>query len=330
MGNCVRNWVKRILDCALVAFGLLNANWAFAEYPEHAIKLVVPYAPGGSSDIVSRHVAEFLGKALGQAVVVENIGGGGGAIGTQRVAHAAADGYTLLVGANSELLINKLLQPNLEYDALRDFTPIALIGTGANVIVGKPTLSAATFQDVLALARSRSGGLNYGTSGHGTIQHLAGEMLRLRTKANIAHVAYRGAGPLMNDIIGNHIDLGVATLASAKVFIESGQARAYAVTSAQRSEFAPQIPALSEFPELSNFDLEVWWGLFAPAKLSPAIASTIEQKMLSVLDNPELKRNLAKQAISISKKTSKELAAYLISENEKFRTIISDGKISVK
>ena len=330
MSNWLRSLVRAGGVATIVLFGAVGSTGASAEYPDRPVKLIVPYAPGGSSDIVGRQIAEFLGRALGQPVVVENVGGGGGAVGTQRATGAAPDGYTLLIGANSELLINKLLQPSLAYDAQRDLTPIALIGTGAIVIIGKTALQATTLQDALALSKSRPDGLNYGTSGQGTIQHLAGEMVKLRTHANLTHVPYRGAGPVLTDVVGGHVDLGIATLASAKPYIDAGQAKAFAVTSSHRSEFAPQIPAITEVPGLAGVSLETWYGLFAPAKLPPAIAARLEERMNEVLRNPELKKNLANQAISISTKSAKDMVPFLAAENEKFRSVISEGKITIQ
>ena len=306
------------------------AGSAAAEYPERPIKLIVPYAPGGSSDIVGRLVAEFLQKEIGQSVYVENISGAGGAIGAQRAVASDPDGYTLYIGANSEMLINKLLQPNLSYDAIRDYTPIALIGTGAIVILGKPTLQANTIQEAVALVRSTSSGMDYGTSGHGTIQHLIGEMVKAKLKLNIVHVPYRGAGPLMTDIIAGHVNLGIATLASALPLITTGKVKALAVSSAQRTEFATQIPTLSEVPELKSFHLETWYGVFAPAKLPPAIAVKLEEKLLIALGSVELKTKLAGQAISINKMTAKELRDFVVSESEKYKSIISEAKIAIQ
>lgn len=302
---------------------------ANAEYPDRPIKLVVPYAPGGSSDIVGRQVAQFLSKALGQPVVVENIGGGGGSIGVQRVAAASPDGYTLLLGANSELLINKLLRPELPYDAATDFTALGSIGTGSIVIVGKPGLQATTLGDVLKLA-TKNGGLNYGTSGLGTIQHLVGEMIKLKTSAPLTHIPYRGAGVLASDVAGGQVDLGIATLASVKQLIDAGKVRAYAVSADKKSEFASTIPALSETPRLADLTLETWYGVFAPAKLPTSIAATLQQKLQAIVQEPELAKNLEGQAISISRKPAKDLPEFLRNENQKYRAIITDAKISIQ
>ncbi len=289
---------------------LLSVFSASAQYPDKLIKLIVPYAPGGSSDIVGRQIAQFLSKALGQTVVVDNIGGGGGSIGVQRAAAAPADGYTLLLGANSELLINKLLRPELLYDALTDLTPLASIGTGSIVIVGKPGLQAKDLSAVFALA-TKNGGVNYGSSGLGTIQHLAGEMIRLKAGVPLNHIPYRGAGPLVADVAGGQVDLGITTLASVKQMIEAGQVKGYAVTADKISEFAPAIAPLSDTPRMSNLHLETWYGVFAPAKLPSAIAITLQNKLQTIIENPELAKSLAGQAISISRKPAKELPDFL-------------------
>ncbi len=313
----------------LMAVAAAFASPASASYPDRTIRLIVPYAPGGSSDIVGRQVANFLSKAIGQSVVVENVGGGGGSIGVQRVQSAPADGYTLLLGANSELLINKLLRPELPYDAQRDFTPLASVGTGSIVIIGKTGLAADSMADVLALA-GRSGGLNYGTSGLGTIQHLVGEMLRLRTGAPLTHVPYRGAGPLASDVAGGQVDLGIATLASVAQLIESKKVKAYAVSSDKPSEFAPNVPAWSDTPRLSNFTLETWYGVFAPAGVPKDVAAKLQDKLQEALGNPELAKSLSAQAVSIAKMPPQDLPAFLARENDKYKTIISDAKISIK
>ena len=313
----------------LISFTAFLAFSASAVYPDRPIKLIVPYAPGGSSDIVGRQVAQYLGKALGQTVIVENIGGAGGSIGVQRAVTAMPDGYTLLLGANSELLINKLLRPELPYNALTDLTALGSIGTGSIVIVGKPNLQAKDLSAALALA-TKNGGLNYGTSGLGTIQHLAGEMIRLKSGAPLTHIPYRGAGPLASDVAGGQVDLGIATLASVKQMIEGGQMKAYAVSADKPSEFSPTIPPLSDTPRLTNLTLETWYGVFAPANLPPSIAATLQQKLQTVVNSPELAKNLSDQAISISRIPSSELTDFLIKENDKFRAIISSAKINIQ
>lgn len=323
------NWSKLLGFAALPALILATAS-AWANYPDKPIKLIVPYAPGGSSDIVGRQLASFLSEEMGVSVVVENVGGGGGATGVQRAAHASGDGYTLLLGANSELLINKLLRPELPYDAARDFTPLASIGTGSIVIVGKPGLPAKNMGEVIRMAKHGGTGINYGTSGVGTIQHLVGEIIKLRTNASFTHVAYRGAGPLVSDLAGGHVDLGIATLASVSKLIEAGKVQAYAISSGERTAFASGIPAISETPDLNDITIETWYGIFAPASIPTDIAETLQQKIQAVLRNPDLEKNLAQQAIMIAPKKPEDLKAFIAAETDKYKSIITQAKISVQ
>lgn len=321
--------INRVVGLALAA-SLAAALPALAEYPERPIKMIVPYAAGGSSDIIGRVVGEFLERAIGQPIIIENIGGAGGAAGTQRAVAAAPDGYTLLLGANSELLINKALQPSLPYDASRDLTPIGLVAAGAIVFLGKAGLPAKTWPELMALAGSSPNGINYGTSGHGTIQHLGGEMAKAKTKIKMTHVPYRGAGPLMNDLVGGHVDTGIATLASARAFIESGKVRALAVLSEQRTEFAKDIPSVKELPNLSEVILETWYGVFTPANLPGPIATKLEQAVLGVLDDPKFKDKLAAQAISIRRMPADQFREFVAREGEKYRGIVSEAKITLQ
>lgn len=320
--------IRRTVRTGLLIGLGLGLGPALADYPDRPIRLIVPYAAGGSSDIVGRSFAERLEKILGQPLVVENIGGAGGYVGASRAAAAEPNGYTLLIGSGSELLIRNLLQPTPSSDPLKDFTPIALIGAGPMVLVGKPGLAAASLPELFTLVRSKPDGVNYGTAGHGTFMHLVGEAVRFRGKVGINHVPYRGAAPLMTDVIAGHVDIGVASLASALPFIQAGKARAIAVSSAKRTEFAPEIPTLAEQPELANFNLELWIGLFGPAKLPPAIAAKLQAATLSVLDDPEFKSKLASQAIAIRKLSGQEFGAFLKGENEAYRKIISDSQIA--
>ena len=320
------------LTKVLTALSAIFASVAFtiaahAEYPDRPIRLVVPYPAGGSSDIVARNFAEFFEKAMGQPIVIENVGGAGGYTGALRVANAPPDGYTLLVGAGSELLIRNLMQPAPVADPLRGFTPISLIGAGPMVVVGKPDLKAVDLKAVVLLSKDQSNGLNYGSAGYGTFMHLVGEAVKFRTTAKMTHVPYKGAAPVMTDVIAGHVDLGVSSLATALPFIKDGKARAYAVSSLTRTEFAPTIPALSEFSDLKDFSLELWIGLFGPADLPADITAKLQSKTLAVLDDPSLKSKLANQSIAIRKLAGSDFRAFLEAENSKYKKIIADADI---
>lgn len=321
--------IERLLAAFAVALlAMIPAlSGAQAAYPERPIRLIVPYPAGGSSDIVARSFAEYFERAMGQPIVIENVGGAGGYNGAMRVATAAPDGYTLLIGAGSELLIRNLLQPSPVADPMRQYTPISLIGAGPMVLVGKPDIKAADLKAVIALANGQADGLNYGSAGHGTFMHLVGEAVKFRTNAKVTHVPYKGAAPVMTDVVGGHVDLGVSSLATALPFIKDGKARAFAVTSADRTEFAPDIPTLAEYPDLEGFSLELWIGLFGPAGLPADVVAKLEQASRAVLDEPELKTKLARASISVRKLSGAEFKAFLDAENQKYKKIITDSEI---
>ena len=330
-GASYRSWARKwFTGFASTTLCLLFASeFAHADYPDKALKLIVPYATGGSSDIVARLFGERLEKELGRPVVVENVGGAGGALGAQRVQAARPDGYTLLIGAGSELLIRGLLQPT-PYEVTKDFTPITLIGTGPMVLVGKRDLPAEKLEDLLALARRQPGKMSYGSAGQGTFMHILGEAFKSKAGLEIGHVPYRGAAPLMTDVLGGHIDLGVASLASALPSIKRGMVRGYAVSSLERVPFAPDIPTLSEVNELSGLELELWIGLFAPRGLSPEIASRLERASTKIINASDFKEKLAEQALVSRSMTGDEFRSYLERERAKYREIIEKGKITLE
>jgi tripartite-type tricarboxylate transporter receptor subunit TctC len=311
---------------ALIA-ALALPQAARAEYPERPITLVVPYAAGGSSDIVGRLFGERLERILGKAAVIENVAGASGSIGAQRVANANPDGYTLFVGSGSELLIFKHLNPKVRYDTLQDFKPIALLGIGPIAVIGKPELQANTIAEVIALAKKDTE-LNYGTAGVGTFMHLVGEAINAHNKTRIKHVAYRGAAPVMQDVIGNHVELGVASLASALPFIKAGQAKAFAVSSPQRTDLAPDIPSLAELPEMAGFHLELWIALFAPAKTPDDIVRKLEAATTQAINDPQFKQKMADQALVVRDIRGTDLTKYLASEDEKYKAIIESASIA--
>jgi tripartite-type tricarboxylate transporter receptor subunit TctC len=321
--------VGRLLTAlAISALALIPAmSAAQAAYPDRPIRLIVPYPAGGSSDIVGRSFAEHLERALGQPVVIENVGGAGGYNGALRAANSTPDGYTLLIGSGSELLIRNLLQPQPVADPLRPYTPISVIGAGPMVLVGKPDLKATDLKSVIALAKEQPKGLNYGSAGHGTFMHLVGEAIKFRTKANITHVPYKGAAPVMTDVVGGHVDLGVSSLAGALPFIKGGQAKALAVSSAERTEFAPDIPTLSEHPDMKDFSLELWIGLFGPANMPADVVAKLQEATRKVLDEPGLKEKLARGSISVRKLSGDDFKKFLETENQKYKKIITDAEI---
>jgi tripartite-type tricarboxylate transporter receptor subunit TctC len=319
----------RLLLVAVAAVALGQAGPVFVQYPDRPVKLVVPYPAGGGADIAGRLLAERLEPILGQPFVVENVAGAAGSLGAQRVASASADGYTLLLGGGSELLIRKLLQPT-PYDTFRDFTPIGLVGTGPMVLIGKKSIGAGDLRSLIALARSRPGALSYGSGGRGTYMHLIGEAVKSKAGLDIAHVPYRGAPPVVSDIVSGHLDLGVVSLAAALPMIESGRVQAFAVTSAKRVDFAPSIPALSEVNELEGLHLELWMGLFGPSGLPTSAKSRLEVALESTLDDVRLNSKFVEQAITVRKSSGRSFENMIHDENERYRAIITSGKITAE
>jgi len=314
-----------------LAVGLACAGTAaFAAYPEKPITLIVPFAPGGSSDIIGRSLGQPLSEKLGQPVVIENVAGAGGVLGTQREVRSAPDGYTILLGSGSEILINKLINPSITYDASRDLTPVVFVGTGPMVLLGKPTLQANNVPELLQLARSKPGALNYGSAGNGTPMHVAGELLKMRAKVSMTHIPYRGAAPALADLLGGQIDLAVSTLSAAQPHIKGGKVKALATTGAQPSELAPGIPAMGTQPGLAGFDLGVWFGLFVPAKTPADVVQKIQSAAQQVLADPAIRKRLAEQGISASGESADSLRKFMTAETEKYRAVVKAANITAE
>ena len=322
MSNRTRS-LRRMAAACLVA----ATSAAIAAYPERPVTLVVPFAPGGSSDIIARSIGQPLSERLGQPVVIENLGGAGGIIGTQKVVRAKPDGYTVLLGSGSEILINKLINPKTPYDATKDLVPLAFVGTGPMVLVAKTSLPAKTVAEVLALARAKPDSLSYASAGNGTPMHVAGELLKIRGKVSMVHVPYKGAAPALTDLVGGQIDLGVSTLSAALPHIRSGKVKAIAVTSAKRTELAPDIPSIAETPGLKGFDLGVWFGLFAPAGTPPDVTRKLQAETQAVLQDAAVRKRLAEVGITPSGAAGDALAKFMVTETETYRKVVESAKI---
>ncbi len=312
----------------LAALLIVTASQVVHAYPERPVTLVVPFAPGGSSDIIARTIAPTLGERLGQPVVLDNVSGAGGTLGTQKTVRAAPDGYTMLLGSGSEILINKLINPKTPYDALKDLSPIVFVGTGPMVLIGKTAMAASTVAELLKQAREKPGALSYASAGNGTPMHVAAELLKMRAGVSMVHIPYRGAAPAITDIVGGQIDLGVSTLIAALPYIRSGKVKAYAVTSLQRSELAPEIPALSQTPRLEGFDLGVWFGLFVPAGTPADVTKKLQTAAAATMADAGVRKRLNEQSIRPSGAGADELEKFMAQEVEKYRSVVKAAKIT--
>jgi tripartite-type tricarboxylate transporter receptor subunit TctC len=301
---------------------------AFAQgdgFPERPITVVVGYPPGGSTDLTGRAVADQLAKQLGATVVVENASGAGGAIAAQKVSRAAPDGYTLLLGANNEIAISRLVSSSVKY-TYKDFTPIGLVAYQPMVLVASVQSGIRTVDDFLKAARSHPGRYSYGSSGVGTALHLAGEMVKQQAGIAVMHVPYRGVAPLTTDLIGGSLDFGVFVLSSGLPHIRGGKVVALGLTEKQRSASAPDIPALAEHPALRNMDISVWFALMAPPELPQAVAAKLRKALAEVLQAPAFRKRLEDAGSRIAP-PDVDMAQFLAAEDAKYQRIADFAKI---
>ena len=289
-------------------------------YPAKAVRLVVPFLAGGSTDIVGRTVAQKLNEMWGQPVVVDNRPGGGTTIGTEAVARAAPDGYTLLV-TPAPFTINPSLLAKIPYDALNDFAPITLINTTPLVMVVHPGVPAKTVKELIALAKAKPGKLNFGSSGTGGSNHLAGELFDAMAGVKMVHIPYKGNAGALTDIVGGHLDVVYNGLTSALALIKGGKLRVLAVTSLQRTAALPDVPTLNE-SGLKGFEAVAWNGLTAPAKTPREVILKINADVLKIVNSPELKERLKAEGSDPVGSSPEQFAAFLRSEVAKWAKVI--------
>ena len=318
---------RRALLVVATISALISAQQVHAQsWPQaKTINLVVGYPAGGSVDLVARIIAEPLGKRLGAQIIVENVGGAGGTIGGQKVVNAAPDGYTLLLGSGSEVSIARLYNSAVKYNGETDLTGIGLIGVTPMVFVAGPKAGVKTMDEALALARRNPGQLNFASSGIGTPLHVAGELINLKAGTTIKHVPYRGAAQMMQDVLGNNIEFGVFVLSSALPHIESGRMTALALTTPDRSRAAPQIPAMSEFQKMKDYNMNVWFGLFGPAKLPQDMATRLNKELAEVLRDPTVWQKLQKAGISNEGGTPQALSSFIKAETLRVRSVVTQA-----
>jgi tripartite-type tricarboxylate transporter receptor subunit TctC len=317
---------------AIALVGAVISTAAFGQsYPTRPITLIVPYAAGGSVDAVARIVTPKLSERLGQNVVIENVAGAGGIVGTQRAARATADGYTLLFSVESTMAIAKLVQPStVQYDSQKDFQPISLIGTSPLVLAGKKSIAADTTDELIKLLRANPGRFSYATSGTGTSLHVAGEMINLEGKVSVVHVPYRVGAQMVTDLIGQQIDLAMLPLVMALPNYRNGNIKVFGTTEPARSPVAPDLPSLAEHPDLKNVNVTVWFGLFAPAKTDAAIVERLHQAVAAALQEPDVRTKLAETGLRLVGNTPAEFAIFLAQEIEKFSAIVKAANIKAE
>lgn len=308
---------------ALLAFAPVAAQTD--SYPNKPITIVIGYPPGGSTDLTGRTLAHELSKKLGVPVVIENLGGAGGAIGAQKVANAAPDGYTLLAGASNEIAITRLVSSAVKYE-LKSFTPIGLIATQPMVLVASQKSGVKTLAQFLSVVKQNPGKFSYGSSGMGTALHLAGEMVKDQGGLFMTHIPYRGVAPLANDLLGNNIDFGVFVLSSGLPHIRSGRVIALGTTEARRSAMTPDIPALAENAALKGIDINIWFALMGPANLPEAVASKLKKALNDSLQTPDLRKKLEDSGSTVSP-LNVDMPKFMAQETAKYKRIVEFAKI---
>ena len=318
----IHDW--RALVCVIALFAGVHVAGA-QNYPSRPIRLVVPAAPGGGTDISARVLAEGLGQVLGQTVVVDNRAGAGTTLGADIVAKAAPDGYTLLITPNA-LAINVALYRKLPYNTLRDFAPISLVADQPNILVAHPSLAAKSFPEFVALARAQPGKLVYGSGGVGVGSHLAMELLLISQKLELVHVPYKGVGPAVTALLGNEVAVLLSTFASALPHVKAGRMRALGVTSAQRAPALPDIPTIAE-SGVPGYEYGTWYALVAPAGTPRTIVERLNRATGEVLAFPKTVERFVAQGLTPTPSTIEKFRTYLKSEIETWIKVVREAKI---
>jgi tripartite-type tricarboxylate transporter receptor subunit TctC len=305
-----------------------SAGDAWALYPDRIVRIVVPFAPGGGTDVIARTLAQEMAKDLGVTVIIENKPGAGTIIGTQAVATSEPDGYTLLMGTFANA-VNPSLNAKLPYDPHKDFAPVALIARSFNIVVVNPKSPIKSIADLIAAAKADPDKLSYGTFGTGTSAHLAGELFKNMAKVNLTTVPYKGAAPGITDLVGGQIQVMFTTVASAASLIAGGQLRALAVTSAERSPAFPQLPTVAE-AGVPGYSAESWYGLFAPARTPADVIDRLNKSAALAVQSEAFKRLAVNEGLVMIAGPPQELERYFRGEEERWRKVIQDAGIKIE
>jgi tripartite-type tricarboxylate transporter receptor subunit TctC len=310
----------------VLLLGLLAATGVAAqEWPTKPVRFIVPYPPGGGTDVIARIVQPSVSEALKQQVVIENRGGAGGALGTEQAAHSAPDGYTFLFTLSSHT-INPLLY-KLNFDTERDFAPVTLIVSVPQIITTLPGSPIQSMQDVVRMAKEKPGFLNFGSVGNGTPSHIAGELIKLKAGIDMVHIPYKGGGPAVADTLGGQLSMSIVTMPAAISHVRSGKLRALAVTTLKRNPGAPEIPTVAEALKMPDYEVDSWYALFAPAKTSRAIIERMQKAVATAIQRPEVKQKLLEQGGDTVGSTPEHLDGVVKAELKKWADVVRAAKI---
>jgi len=305
----------------------MTAAASAEDYPNKPVRLIIPFPPGGSNDVVGRMFATQLSEKLGKQVVVDNRGGAGGVIGTEVAANAPPDGYTLLIISIAHS-VNPWLY-KLNYDPIKSFTPVAILASGTNVLVVNPELPVKSVKELLDLAKQKPGELQYASAGVGSFQHLGGELFKLEAGVNILHVPFKGGGPAMIDVIGGHTKIMFSSLVQTTPHIKSGKLRALGTGGAKRSPVLPDVPTIAE-AGVPGYEALNWWGIVAPAGTPPAIVEKLHKDLTAVQDSSIIQDEMAKQGANVVRMSSAEFGQFMQSEMTKWQRVVKEGKLKAE
>ncbi|MBR1209450.1 tripartite tricarboxylate transporter substrate binding protein [Bradyrhizobium sp. JYMT SZCCT0180] len=313
---------------AVIAVGFVaSLSSAHAQnYPTRAITLVIPFAPGGSTSIVGRGIADKMSELLGEKVVVDNRPGAGGTIGTKAVAKSDPDGYTLVLGYTGTLAIGPSLYKSAGYDPRKDFAPIGLIGNAPNSLVVHPSFPAKTVAELIAHAKLNPGKVNFGSAGAGTVSHITGEYFARTAGITLVHIPYKGTGPALTDLLGGHIPMAFAPIPASHPNVSAGKLRALAVTSTTRSSLLPDVPTMAE-AGLAGFDASLYYGLAAPAGTPRPIIDKLNKVLRDALGSDEVKRQLANDGTEITPGTPEDYADFIDKDEKKWSQLIKTSGV---
>ena len=316
-----RRVISRLVCALLVSSAALAGA---ADYPEKAVRFVVGFTPGGPSDLVARLLGQKLAESWGQQVVIDNRAGAGGNIAAEIVAKAPGDGYTLLLGNNSILATNAALYGKLAYDPVRDFAPVILVASQPNILVVHPSLPVKTVKELITLAKSKPGQLNYASSGSGAAAHLSGELFKAMTRVDMVHIPYKGAGPALNDVLAGQDQLMFATSLSVVPHIKSGRLRALGVTTAARMKTMPELPTIAE-AGVPGFEATTWHGIVMSSNTPAALVSRVNADTAKVLNLPDIRERFSALGGEIIGGTPDDFAAYIKKEIPKWTKVVRDS-----
>jgi tripartite-type tricarboxylate transporter receptor subunit TctC len=319
----------QIMGAAALALSLaLTAQPAWSDtYPNRAIHLIVNFAPGGTGDIVARLIGAKLQIELGQSVIVENRPGAGGTLGARDVANATPDGYTLTVAQTPEIAINPFFMKDAGYDPLKDLQPLALTGVVPLALVVPAAAPYSTMADFVKFLRTTDQPLTFASAGVGTPGHLCGEYLKLKLNNKLTHVPYKGAGPALNDVVGNHVDFYFPGFPAALPLMQGGKVKLLAVSSGRRAPAAPDIPTVAETTGIANFDFTLWVGFFAPRGTPPELAARLNTEINKILLEPEIKTRLENDGAQVSALSIPQFTTFVQREIDKYKEIIKAADI---